>query len=125
MATYTTNEITRAVAGDIPAYRLVKSNNGGISLAGAEDQPFGAVTEAGSDKADSKLPDVLRVHTGQAIVPVETAETGFTEGSTVYAAADGKVASTGTVAVGLVDAPEHSNRGVNTVRVNLFHTAAK
>lgn len=125
MATYTTNEITRAVAGDIPAYRLVKSLNDRISLANADSAPFGAVTEAGSDKADSKLPGILRVHTGQAVVPVETDETGFTEGSTVYAAVDGKVSSTGTVAVGLVDAPEHSTRGVQTVRVNLFHTAAK
>lgn len=124
MATYTTNQITRKVTGDIPAYRLVKSENGNIALAGADDDIYGAVLEAGSETADT-LPRHLRVHAGQAVVALETEDDGFTEGDKVYAAANGMVAKAGTNAVGIVDLAEHTKRGVKTVRVNLFHPAAQ
>lgn len=123
MPIYTNSNITRKVQGEIPAYRLVASAEGVITLAGADALPFGAVTEAGSDNADDKLPGYLRVHAGQAVVPVETADTGLKEGDIVYAAADGKVAKSGSVAVGVVDNPEHNKRGVTTVRVHLFKEA--
>lgn len=125
MATYSNNLITREVVGEIPAYRLVKSAEGKITLAGAKDDIYGAVIHRGSETNKDLYPSILQVHAGQYVVPLETADKGFKEGDTVFAAKDGKVSKKGTQAVGIVDLPEHDRRGVKTVRVHLFHPAAK
>lgn len=128
MSIYENNYITRKVSGEVPAYRLVKSAKGVASLAGASDVPFGAVTEAAVDDESRQgiadlRPGIVRVYTAQAVVPIETEATGFNEGDKVFAAANGKVAKTGTVAVGIADKPENDKRGVKTVRVALFKNA--
>lgn len=127
MSTFDSVQLTREAATLIEPYRLVASVAGKVSHATATALPFGAVTEGATPKADRAegylahgLPHVVRVHAGQFIVKLETAETGFTEGDLVYAAADGKVAKAGTIAVGLVDKSESGT----LVRVNLFHPVA-
>lgn len=125
MATYSNNLITREVVGEIPAYRLVKSAEGKITLAGAKDDIYGAVIHRGSETNKDLYPSILQVHAGQYVVPLETEDKGFKEGDVVFAAKDGKVSKKGTQAVGIVDLPEHDRRGVKTVRVHLFHPASK
>lgn len=123
--TYNSANLTREAGKKIEKYRLVKSTEGKIEHAGAADFPFGAVTEAAAPKSDAReenfvgfgLPHVVRVHAGQAVVKLETADTGFVEGADVFAAEDGKVSKTGSVKVGIADRPEEGN----LVRVHIFH----
>ena len=125
--TYASANLTREAGKKIEKHRLVKTAEGKIEHAGAADFPFGAVTEAATPKDTERdenfvgfgLPHVVRVHAGQAVVKLETADTGFKEGDAVFAAADGKVAKSGTVKVGLADRPEDGT----LVRVHLFHPA--
>ncbi|XOJ10557.1 hypothetical protein ACMXZU_04605 [Corynebacterium striatum] len=122
--TYNSANLTREAGAVLEQYRLVKLVDGKVVYATASDFPFGAVTEQAAPKAKSEpndlshgLPHVVNVHAGQTVVKLTTADTGFTDGAVVYAAADGKVAKTGTVKVGIADRPEESGK----VRVHLFH----
>lgn len=125
--TYNSANLTREAGKKIEKYRLVKSAEGKVEHAGAADFPFGAVTEAAAPKDTEReenfigigLPYVVRVHAGQAVVKLETEDSGFKEGDEVFAAADGKVAKSGTVKVGLADRPEDGK----LLRVHLFHPA--
>lgn len=125
--TYNSANLTREAGAKIEKHRLVKSVDGKVEHADAAGFPFGAVTEAAAPKDAGRddnfigigLPYVVRVHTGQAVVKLETADSGFVEGDEVFAAADGKVAKTGTVKVGLADRAEDGD----LLRVHLFHPA--
>lgn len=125
--TYASANITREAGKKIEKHRLVKTAEGKIEHSGAADFPFGAVTEAAAPKGAERdenfvgygLPHVVRVHAGQAVVKLETADSEFKEGDAVFAAADGKVAKSGTVKVGLADRPEDGK----LLRVHLFHPA--
>lgn len=124
--TYASGNLTREAGAPVEKFRLVRLVDGKVQHATADAVPYGAVTEAAAPDAVREanvlahgLPRVVRVHTGQVVVPIATDGTGFTDGATVYAAADGKVATTGTVGVGLADRPGSGG----TVRVHLFHPA--
>lgn len=124
--TYASGNLTREAGAAVEKFRLVRLVDGKVQHATADAVPYGAVTEAAAPDAVREanvlahgLPRVVRVHTGQVVVPIATDGTGFTDGATVYAAADGKVATTGTVGVGLADRAESGG----TVRVHLFHPA--
>lgn len=121
-----TGNVTREAGKKVEKFRLVKSVSGKIEHAGASDMPFGAVTESaapkkapGANDLSHGLPSHVRVHTGLVVVPVAASGSGFTVDGTVYAAEDGKVASSGSVAVGL--AAEAVKGGL--VKVALFHPA--
>lgn len=123
--TFMTGNLTREVGKSVKPYILVKLNEGKIEPNDASTFPFGAVTEAGDPKPDGAtgapgLPYKVRVHTSQAVVKLSTDDTGFKDGTPVYAAADGKVSKSGTVKVGIADRAESDK----LVRVNLFHPAA-
>lgn len=124
--TYASGNLTREAGAAVEKFRLVRLVDGKVQHATADAVPYGAVTEAAAPEAVREanvlahgLPRVVRVHTGQVVIPVETEGTGFTDGAVVYAAADGKVATTGTVGVGIADRPESGGQ----VRVHLFHPA--
>ena len=126
MATFFTGNLTREVKTKVEPYRLVKIIDGKIGHCDASTFPFGAVTEAGIPKSEVPtnkvgLPTAVRVHTSQVVVKIATDSSGFIDGAVVYAAADGKVATSGTVKVGIADRPESDG----LVRVNLFHPASK
>lgn len=122
--TYASGNLTREAGAAVEQFRLVRLVSGKVQHATADAVPFGAVTEAAAPDADREdnvlahgLPSHVRVHTGQVVVPITTGDTGFTDGDPVFAAADGKVAKTGTVGVGIADRAESGG----TVRVHLFH----
>lgn len=125
--TFDSTNLTREAGVKIDQFRLVTSSAGKISHADGTVLPFGAVTEAAEPEGDRPdgylaygLPHKVRVHAGQTVIKLATEDTGFIEGAVVYGSADGKVAKTGTVAIGLVDKPESGG----LVRVNLFHPVA-
>lgn len=124
--TYNSGNLTREVGALVEKFRLVSITDGKVQHNGADTVPFGAVTESGAPEAEREanvlahgLPKLVRVHAAQCVVPLATEGTGFTDGAVVYAAADGKVATTGTVGVGLADRAESDD----LVRVHLFHPA--
>lgn len=118
-----TGNLTRKAGKPVAQFRLVKETDGKIEHAGKGDFPFGVVTEAAAPAPDEKsndlahgLPENVRVGTSQRVVKVAT--TGeITAGADVFAAADGKVAATGSVKVGIADL---ATKGELT-RVHLFH----
>lgn len=125
--TFATGDLTREVSTKVEKFRLVKTNAGKIAHSDAATFPYGAVTEAAAPIARTDnnvtygLPDIVRVHTAQCVLKLESGTADvFAVDAPVYAAADGKVAPTGTVKVGL--AAEASTGGL--VRVHLFHPAA-
>ncbi|MBB1034643.1 hypothetical protein G6031_09605 [Dietzia sp. CQ4] len=124
--TFSTGNLTREAGATVEKFRLVRLVDGKVQHATADALPYGAVTEAAAPEADREdnylahgLPRVVRVHAAQCVLPLATDGTDFADGDTVYAAADGKVAKTGTVGVGLVDRAESGG----LVRVHLFHPA--
>ncbi|ARU46733.1 hypothetical protein [Corynebacterium silvaticum] len=124
--TFETGYLTREAGKAASKFRLVKSVEGKIEHAGANALPFGAVTEAAAPAPSDRdndlthgLPKHVRVHTGRVVVPIETAEKNLTVDTKVYAAADGKVAKSGTVGVGI--AVSDVKNGL--VKVSLFHPA--
>lgn len=124
---YNSGNLTREAGKPVEKYRLVKTVDGKIEHADAGDFPFGAVTEAAEPRDTERaenfigigLPYIVRVHTAQAVVKLATDDEGFKEGDLVYAAADGKVAKSGSVKVGRADRPEQGK----TVLVDLFNPA--
>ncbi|WP_018119412.1 hypothetical protein [Corynebacterium mastitidis] len=121
--TFSLGDLTRKAGKPVEKFRLVKEHEGKIEHAGAEDFPFGVVTESAAPKGDPEanvlthgLPENVRVGTTQRVVKITTDEE-ISAGVVVYAAADGKVASSGSVKVGVAD--QASRDGL--VRVHLFH----
>lgn len=124
--TYASGNLTREAGATVDKFRLVRLVDGKVQHATADALPYGAITEAAAPEADREdnvlahgLPRLVRVHTAQTVVPLVTPDIDFADGDTVYAAADGTVAKTGTVGVGLADRAESDG----LVRVHLFHPA--
>lgn len=122
--TFSTGDLTREVSAKVDKFRLVKAVDGKVQHSDAATFPFGAVTEAAAPEARTEndvsygLPRIVRVQTSQRVVKLMSGDTdAFAVDAAVYAAADGKVAPTGTVQVGI--AAEASTGGL--VRVHLFH----
>ncbi|MGX1598594.1 hypothetical protein ACWIDS_16210 [Dietzia maris] len=126
--TFSSGDLTREVSAPVEQFRLVAESGGKIAHAAATDFPFGVVTEAAAPEGDPQtnaillgLPHKVRVGTSQRVVKIATVDGDtIAQGAAVYAAADGEVASTGTVKVGLAD---KATAGGLT-RVHLFHPAA-
>ena len=122
--TFSTGDLTRDVSAKVEKFRLVKTANGKIEHSDAATFPYGAVTESAAPEAREEndvsygLPCIVRVHTSQRVVKILSGDTDvFAVDAPVYAAADGQVAPTGTVQVGIC--AEASTGGL--VRVHLFH----
>lgn len=122
--TFSTGDLTREVSAKVDKFRLVKTDAGKIAHSDAATFPYGAVTESAApeSRADNDvsygLPRIVRVQTSQRVVKLASGDTDvFAVDGDVFAAADGKVAPTGTVKVGI--AAEASTGGL--VRVHLFH----
>lgn len=124
MAIYNSGNITREAGKEIKAHRLVKLVDGKVEHAGAEDAPYGVVNEAAAPKGSPVVdynfkPAFVRVDTDASISEVETDGSDIKDGADVYAAADGKVSSAGTVKVGKA----HFDAKGNFVRVHLLGIA--
>lgn len=125
--TFATGYLPREAGKPVTKFRLVKSVGGKIEHAGSDAIPFGAITESAAPQQEDAhnalyhgLPKHVRVHTSQVVVPLEVSGSGITIDSKVYAAEDGKVASTGTVGVGWAVAEPKNG----LVKVSLFHPAS-
>ena len=125
--TFSTGDLTREVSAKVEKFRLVKTVDGKIQHSDATTFPYGAVTESAAPEAREEndvsygLPRIVRVHTSQRVVKILSGATdAFAVDAPVYAAADGQVAPTGTVQVGIC--AEASTGGL--VRVHLFHPSA-
>lgn len=122
--TFSTGDLTREAGKKVDKFRLVKAVDGKVEHSDAATFPFGAVTESAAPEARAEndvsygLPYVVRVQTSQRVVKIMSGdEDAFAVDAAVYAAADGHVAPSGTVQVGI--AAEASTGGL--VRVHLFH----
>ena len=122
--TFSTGDLTREVSAIVEKFRLVKTVDGKIQHSDAATFPYGAVTESAAPEAREEgdvsygLPRIVRVHTSQRVVKILSGVSdAFAVDAPVYAAADGQVAPTGTVQVGIC--AEASTGGL--VRVHLFH----
>lgn len=122
--TFGTGPITHKVATAVEKFRVVKLGATGIAHCGAADLPYGAVSASGAPaatRADSDLshglPSALAVHTVGALPLTKASGVAFATGEPVYAAADGKVAKTGTRSIGI--AVKASAAGDATVRTQL------
>jgi len=122
--TFSTGDLTREVSALVEKFHLVKTVDGKIEHSDAATFPYGAVTESAAPEAREEndvsygLPRIVRVHTSQRVVKLLSGDADvFAVDAPVYAAADGQVAPTGTVQVGI--AAEASTGGL--VRVHLFH----
>lgn len=122
--TFSTGDLTREVSAKVEKFRLVKTDAGKVQHSDADSFPYGAVTESAAPEARTEndvsygLPHIVRVQTSQRVVKLASGITDvFAVDGDVFAAADGKVAPTGTVKVGI--AAEASTGGL--VRVHLFH----
>ena len=88
----------------VEKFTLVKVNaEGKVEPAGATGAVFGAVTEI-ADPADNLRPNDVAVHYGVVAVKLKVAggdASGIKAGAAVFAAANGEVAASGTVQVGV------------------------
>ncbi|WP_312099004.1 hypothetical protein [Corynebacterium dentalis] len=125
-AVFTTGPVTKKVTAKVEKFRFVDLAAEGVKHASGTALPYGYVRQTAAPVARAEgdvsygLPDIVAVVTHQAVVEVATAETKFTPGAKVYAAADGKAAASGTIAVGLAEGDVANGR----VRVHMFHPAA-
>lgn len=124
--TFSSGDLTREVSAPVEQFRLVVEDGGKVAHAGADDFPFGVVTEAAAPESAPQtnaillgLPHKVRVGTSQRVVKIASTD-AIAQGAPVYAAADGKVSGTGTVKVGIAD--KAASGGLT--RVHLFHPAA-
>lgn len=122
--TFSTGDLTREAGKKVDKFRLVKAVDGKIEHSDATTFPLGVVTEAAAPEARTEndlaygLPRIVRVGESQRVVKIMSgASDKFAVDAPVFAAADGKVAPSGTVKVGI--AHEASTGGL--VTVHLFH----
>lgn len=122
--TFKSGPISFNAAEDVTKFRLVTVGEDGVKHAGASGPVFGAVTASAvaapaSPTDDNVLhvgaPGNVAVHIAPSTVPVEFTGTAPVVGATAFAAADGKVAASGSVPVGVVVRPA----GSTTVKVLL------
>ena len=101
--TFRSGPITFEAATKLEKFRLVTVADGKVKHAAATGGVFGAVTEK-ADPNNNALPTNIAVHIGPAAVKLEVDggdASVIKAGAAVFAAADGKVAATGTVQVGV------------------------
>ena len=101
--TFCSGPITFEAAAKLEKFRLVTIADGKVKHAAATGGVFGAVTEK-ADPNNNALPTNIAVHIGPAAVKLEVDggdASSIKAGAAVFAAADGKVAATGTVQVGV------------------------
>lgn len=101
--TFRSGPITFEAAAKLEKFRLVTIADGKVKHAAATGGVFGAVTEK-ADPKNNALPTNIAVHIGPAAVKLEVDggdAKAIKAGAAVFAAADGKVAATGTVQVGV------------------------
>lgn len=113
--TFRSGPISYKAAEDVKKFRLVTVGEAGVKHAAATGTVSGAVTENASPAKDAQdenvlalgAPGIVAMHIGPATVPLEVTgkATDFKQGAAVYAAADGKVSTTGTVLVGFAARP--------------------
>ena len=123
-AVFSTGSITKEAGALVSKFRLVKLSAGKVVHNDAASFPYGQINQPAEPAEELRaddyvahgLPHLVAVNTAQVVVEVETSAE-FTAGATVFAAADGKVAESGSVAVGIA---ERETKGTR-VRVNLFH----
>lgn len=123
--TFGNGPITHAVATAVEKFHVVKLGATGIAPCGAADLPYGAVAQSGkpaAPRADNDLshglPSVLAVHTVGALPLAKvTGSATFATGDPVFVGAGGKVAKTGTRAIGI--AVKASTATDTTVRTQL------
>lgn len=101
--TFRSGPITFEAAAKLEKFRLVTIADGKVKHAADTGGVFGAVTEK-ADPNNNALPTNIAVHIGPAAVKLEVDggdASAIKAGAAVFAAADGKVAATGTVQVGV------------------------
>lgn len=102
--TFVQGPITFPAAQALEKFTLVTLNeNGEAAPAAADGAIFGAVTEK-ADPAVSTLPTNVAVHYGDEAVKLKVSggdATAIKAGAAVFAAANGEVAASGTVQVGV------------------------
>ena len=102
--TFVQGPITFEAAQALEKFTLVAvDDDGKVAPATADGPVFGAVTEK-ADPALTTLPTNIAVHYGVAAVKLKVAggdASGIKAGAAVFAAADGEVAASGTVQVGV------------------------
>lgn len=117
---YRLGPISKTAATRVEKGRLVAlDTNGEIVHAGAEGPVFGGVSDF-ADRSSVLAPDNTAVHYGPAVIALSVAESAgdIAAGAAVFAAADGEVADTGTVQVGIAVSAS-ANGLVETVLNNL------
>jgi hypothetical protein len=98
MATWVDGNLTLRIDAAIEQYRLVRDDGTGVATkVGASDTDFLGVTRADYFNADDAAAIIPYNKTGTVI---GVASEAITVGAVVYAAADGKLATTGTLEVG-------------------------
>lgn len=121
--TFVSGPITFDVAEDVKKYRLVELTATGIKHAAAAGPVYGAVAVNGFHDATGAIGvDYVKaarvaVHKSPASLPLEL-DAGVADvqpGTTLYAAADGKVSTTGTVVVGVAIRPSAHGRVITTL----------
>ncbi|HEY9314335.1 capsid cement protein [Williamsia sp.] len=123
--TFGNGPITHKVATAVEKFHVVKLGATGIAPCAAADLPYGAVAQSGKPAAPREdndlshgLPSVLAVHTvGVLLLAKVTGSATFATGDPVFVGAGGKVAKTGTTAIGI--AVKASTATDTTVRTQL------
>ena len=103
---YRQGPIGKDAASAVLKNRLVRlTADGKVEHAAATGAVFGAITEKADPAKLLSAVDVA-VHYGPAVVDLSVVEGGvISAGAAVFAAADGQVAATGTVQVGVANMP--------------------
>lgn len=120
--TFVQGPITFPAAKRLEKFTLVKIEGGKATPADGEGAVFGAVTEVADPNVTTK-PTNVAVHYGVAAVKLKVAggdAKAIKAGSPVYAAANGEVAATGAVVIG-VAARDGEGTKVLTVLNGLPH----
>ena len=115
--TFRSGPITFEAAAKLEKFRLVTIADGKVKHAADTGGVFGAVTEK-ADPNNNALPTNIAVHMGPAAVKLEVDggdASAIKAGAAVFAAADGKVAATGTVQVGVAAWDGEGDRVLTTL----------
>lgn len=124
--TFRSGPITFSAADEISKFRLVQVVEDGVKHADASSAVFGAVAQNASPEnsgAENSFvpgnPHLVAVNIGPATMPVEVDgdAQSIQQGSPLYAAADGKVAASGSTLVGFAARPGKSKTVETTLVV--------
>lgn len=122
--TFRTGPIGYDAADVVKAFRLVTVTADGIAHATADGPVFGAIATDAAPAATEPItvaPSNAAVFYAPAVVPIEVDgdATAIAQGTNLFAAADGKVSTTGTVFVGVA-----ARAGTGTTVKTLLTTPA-